>query len=62
MTTVNHEGNLVTHGGRVLGVTALASDLQSARDLANAACEKIHFDGAFYRKDIGHRILVKANA
>ena len=61
-TTVNHEGNLVTHGGRVLGVTALASDLQSARDLANAACGKIHFEGAFYRKDIGHRILAKANA
>ncbi len=59
-TTVNHNGELVTNGGRVLGVTALAEDLQRARDLANAACEQIHFDGAYYRKDIGDRVLVKA--
>ena len=59
-TTVNHEGNLVTNGGRVLGVTALARDLRTARDLANEACSKIHFDGAFYRTDIGDRVLEKA--
>lgn len=59
-TTYNHEGTLVTHGGRVLGVTALAPTLLEARDLANAACEKIHFDGAFYRHDIGHRVLDNA--
>ena len=61
-TTINHNGDLVTHGGRVLGVTALAHDLQSARDLANRACEKIHFEGAFYRHDIGDRVLVKSKA
>lgn len=59
-TKMDHNGNLLTNGGRVLGVTALADDLQAARDLANAACEKIHFEGAFWRKDIGDRVLVRA--
>ena len=57
-TKISEDGALVTNGGRVLGVTALAEDLQAARDLANAACEQIHFDGAFYRSDIGDRVLV----
>jgi phosphoribosylamine--glycine ligase len=57
-TTRNRKGELVTSGGRVLGVTALADDLLAARDLANAACEKIHFDGAFWRRDIGDRVLL----
>jgi phosphoribosylamine--glycine ligase len=52
-------GNLITTGGRVLGVTALGDDLMAARDLANAACERIHFDGAFWRRDIGDRILAR---
>jgi len=56
-TTRDASGDLVTNGGRVLGVTTLADDLQSARDLANAACDRIHFDGAFYRRDIGDRVL-----
>ena len=56
-TTRNEAGELVTSGGRVLGVTALAEDLQAARDLANAACGMIRFDGAFYRRDIGDRVL-----
>ena len=51
-------GDLVSPGGRVLGVPALAEDLQAARDLANAACDEIHFDGAFHRRDIGDRVLV----
>ncbi len=57
-TKYDDNGQLVTNGGRVLGVTALADDLQAARDLANAACQCIHFDGAFHRTDIGDRILV----
>ncbi len=56
-TTISHHGELVTHGGRVLGVTALAKTLESARDLANAGCEKIQFDDAFFRHDIGNRVL-----
>jgi phosphoribosylamine---glycine ligase len=46
-------GKLVTNGGRVLGVTALAADLARARDLANLAASRIRFEGAFYRRDIG---------
>jgi phosphoribosylamine---glycine ligase len=57
-TARDRNGNIVTAGGRVLGVTALADDLQAARDLANAACEKVHFEGAFWRHDIGDRVLV----
>lgn len=48
-------GELKTSGGRVLGVTAIATDLSTAKEMANSACEKIHFDGAFWRKDIGCR-------
>ncbi|MCH2152101.1 MAG: phosphoribosylamine--glycine ligase [Phycisphaerales bacterium] len=55
--TKHHDsGRLVTNGGRVLGVTAMASSLAEARELANAACDKIHFDGAFWRHDIGCRV------
>ncbi|MDP6602458.1 MAG: phosphoribosylamine--glycine ligase [Phycisphaerales bacterium] len=50
---------LVTSGGRVLGVTACAADLGAARDRANEACGRIIFDGAFWRSDIGDRVLVK---
>lgn len=53
------DGDVVTNGGRVLGVTALASDLQSAQDLANRACDAIHFEGAVWRRDIGGRVLSK---
>jgi len=53
-------GQIVTAGGRVLGVTALADDLQAARDLAQAACDKIYFEGAFWRHDIGDRVLAPA--
>jgi len=46
------DGKVVTNGGRVLGVTAMADDLAAARDLAYAAVEKIHFDKAHVRSDI----------
>lgn len=48
---------IVTNGGRVLGVTALGSDLQAAREKALAAVGKIHFEGAHWRRDIGARAL-----
>ncbi len=50
-------GKLVTAGGRVLGVTALGSDLKAALEKSYASVEKIHFDGAHYRKDIGAKAL-----
>jgi phosphoribosylamine---glycine ligase len=56
-TTITSANQLVTNGGRVLGITALANDLRAARDLANAACKKIHFPGAHWRHDIGDRVL-----
>jgi phosphoribosylamine--glycine ligase len=51
------DGKLVTSGGRVLGVTALGKDLKSARATAYAAVEKIHFEGAQFRRDIGSKAL-----
>jgi phosphoribosylamine---glycine ligase len=53
------QGELVTAGGRVLGVTARARTLVAARDLAYQATELIHFEGMQYRRDIAHRALGK---
>ena len=50
-------GQIVTNGGRVLGVTALGGDLKSAQTAAYAAVEKIHFDAAQFRRDIGAKAL-----
>ena len=51
------DGVLKTNGGRVLGATAVAPTLAEAKDKAYALVEKIHFDNAYYRKDIGQRAL-----
>lgn len=51
------DGALVTAGGRVLGVTARGQSLRQAADRAYAAVERIGFDGAQFRRDIGHRAL-----
>ncbi len=51
------DGQYYTAGGRVLGVTASASDLKSAVDRAYEAASQISFEGAHYRKDIGGRAL-----
>ena len=62
-TKVFHAGTarpgdeIVTSGGRVLGVTAWAADLASARAAAYAAVAKIRFDGAQWRGDIGAKAL-----
>jgi phosphoribosylamine--glycine ligase len=47
------DGDVVTSGGRVLGVTAVGTTLEAARERAYAACERIRFEGAQYRRDIG---------
>jgi phosphoribosylamine---glycine ligase len=60
--TVFHAGtyqkktDLVTDGGRVLGVTAIAETFDAAFGKAYQAIESITFDGIYYRKDIGHRV------
>ncbi|MDA9372202.1 phosphoribosylamine--glycine ligase [Porticoccaceae bacterium] len=50
-------GAVVTNGGRVLCATALGDSVDKARDAAYALCRGIHWDGAFYRKDIAWRAL-----
>ena len=57
--TSKHDGNFYTSGGRVLGVTARATDLEAAVARAYTACGKIQFEGAHYRKDIAGRALKK---
>ncbi|MBE0544835.1 MAG: phosphoribosylamine--glycine ligase [Verrucomicrobia bacterium] len=62
-TKVFHAGTarageqIVTNGGRVLGVTALGWDLKSAQSAAYAAVERIHFDGAHFRRDIATKAM-----
>ena len=48
---------LLTNGGRVLGITAIADSLAEAVKKAYNSVNKIHFDNAFFRKDIGKRAL-----
>ncbi|MCL5023878.1 MAG: phosphoribosylamine--glycine ligase [Nitrospirae bacterium] len=55
--TAFDDGNIVTAGGRVLGVTALGSDIGSAKEKAYRAVGKIHFEGMHYRTDIADRAL-----
>jgi phosphoribosylamine---glycine ligase len=52
-------GEVLTNGGRVLAVTATADTLEDALKRAYYAIGKIHFDGMYYRHDIGHRALKK---
>jgi phosphoribosylamine---glycine ligase len=53
-STVNN-GEVLTAGGRVLGVTGLGHDLPGALDNAYKAVQRIHFDGMVYRTDIGSK-------
>lgn len=53
--TATRDGRLVTNGGRVLGVTAVAGDLETAIARAYAAVRDIRFEGMHYRRDIGRR-------
>ncbi|HEX4881635.1 MAG TPA: phosphoribosylamine--glycine ligase [Porticoccaceae bacterium] len=50
-------GVVVTNGGRVLCVTALGADIATAAARAYAGADEIHWSGAFYRRDIGHRAI-----
>ena len=55
--TAFNNNEIVTNGGRVLGVTALGGDIKAAKEKAYEAINKIHFDGMHYRKDIADRAL-----
>ncbi len=56
-TALDEEGRLVTSGGRVLNVTALAPTFEQARDRAYEAVSRISFDGMQYRTDIGTKAI-----
>jgi phosphoribosylamine--glycine ligase len=58
-TTTNDRGDLITAGGRVLGVTASGSTLETAIDNAYVAAEKISFHGMQFRHDIGAKGLAR---
>ena len=51
-TERDEQGNFVTSGGRVLGVTARAATIEEARRRVYEGMSKIHFDQMYYRKDI----------
>ncbi len=51
------DGQIVTTGGRILGVTALGADLGEARDRAYRAVDRIRFDNSYYRTDIANKGL-----
>lgn len=57
--TARKDGQLVTSGGRVLGVTATAPDTAAAVQRAYAAADRISFEGAYYRRDIAYRALAR---
>jgi len=48
---------IVTSGGRVLGVTSWGKDVREAREVAYAAVERIAFEGAQWRRDIAEKAL-----
>jgi phosphoribosylamine--glycine ligase len=58
--TAKQDGNIVTNGGRVLGVTALGADIAAAKAKAYEAVDKIHFEGACFRRDIADKAINKA--
>ncbi len=60
--TALKDGKILTNGGRVLNVTALGADFESARNLAYKACDLISFEGKTMRRDIGQRALIGRSA
>ena len=58
-TKLDASGQVVTAGGRVLAVCALGADIAAARERAYAVARSIRFEGAFLRRDIGHRALAR---
>ncbi|MBI1816834.1 MAG: phosphoribosylamine--glycine ligase [Deltaproteobacteria bacterium] len=59
--TATRNGDIVTNGGRVLGVTALGSDIAAAVAEAYRAVKQIEWDGMYYRRDIGRRALERSS-
>jgi len=59
LEVVNGKLEVVTSGGRVLGVTALGKDIDDAIDRVYKAVGKISFDGMHYRRDIARKAVMK---
>jgi phosphoribosylamine--glycine ligase len=55
--TKYEKGKYYTNGGRVLNITALGNSFQEAREKVYGEIDKISFEGAHYRRDIGHRAM-----
>jgi phosphoribosylamine--glycine ligase len=62
-TIVFHAGTkkvnnvIVTNGGRVLAVTSFGKDIPDAMNKSKKVLEQIHFDGMYYRRDIGYEFM-----
>jgi len=56
------DDKVVTNGGRVLCVVGLGDDVSAARDAAYAGVAGIHWQDAYYRRDIGHRAIARERA
>jgi len=56
------DGQVVTTGGRVLCVCAMADNVNEAAGAAYSGCDRISWEGAFFRRDIGHRAITRENA
>ena len=57
--TAKENGQIVTAGGRVLGIVATADRVEDAVERAYKGVSAVSFEGAFYRKDIAHRALAR---
>jgi phosphoribosylamine---glycine ligase len=57
--TTLKDGDVVTSGGRVLCATALADSVSEAQQKAYAVAKRIHWEGVFYRSDIGYRAIAR---
>ena len=57
--TAEKDGQIVSNGGRVLGITATGRDVRSAIDRAYEAAARVSFEGMHYRRDIGYRALAR---
>lgn len=60
--TASADGDVVTNGGRVLGVTAIGKDLEEARRIAYADVQRIEFEGKHYRTDIAEKAMKAARS
>jgi phosphoribosylamine--glycine ligase len=60
--TAEHEGRVVTAGGRVMCATALGANVADAQQAAQALALKVCWDDIFYRKDIGYRAIAREQA